>query len=78
MGVSPKKPTAKPATARMSKRTFFVLDWSIAAIWLVIVYATASLALDSGSWWHYGATFVALYFVARSFKLAVTRSHGKH
>ncbi len=77
MGVSPTKPKTKPSNRRMSARAFLVLDWSIAAIWVVIAYATASLALDSGSWWHYGATALALYFIVRSLKIAVSRSHGK-
>jgi hypothetical protein len=72
MGVSPKKTTKK----LVPKRTFLVLDWSILAIWIVIAYATASLALDTGSWWHYGATLIAFYFIVRSFRIALTRSHG--
>jgi membrane protein YdbS with pleckstrin-like domain len=73
MGVSPKKISKKQAS---NKRTFLVLDWSIVVIWIVIAYATASLALDTGSWWHYSATLIALYFIVRSLCIALTRRHG--
>jgi membrane protein YdbS with pleckstrin-like domain len=72
MGVSPKSNSkSKPA-----KQAVLLLDWAVAAIWLVIVYATGSLALDSGSWWHYGATLVALVFLVRSIRIAIMRSYG--
>lgn len=70
MGVSPKK-------QKQTKRTVIVLDWAIAAIWLVIVYATGSLALDSGSWWHYGATAVAVGFTIRALRILIKRRYGR-
>lgn len=74
MGVSPKsKPKSK---SKPVKQTVMLLDWAVAGIWLLVVYAAGSLALDSGSWWHYGATLVALVFLIRSIRIAIMRSYG--
>ena len=70
MGVSPKS-KSKP-----TNRTVLLLDWALAGIWLLVVYAAGSLALDSGSWWHYGAAFIAIAFLVRAIRTAIMRNYG--
>lgn len=43
---------------------------------LLASYALGSKALDSGSWWHYLATAMALYFTIQFAKQALAR-HGR-
>ena len=44
---------------------------AFAAVALLVSYGLASLAIDSGSLWHYAFTFVAVYFAGHFIKLLI-------
>ncbi|TXG78086.1 hypothetical protein E6P97_00440 [Patescibacteria group bacterium] len=71
MGVSPKN-------QKQANRTVFVLNWAAAAAWLLVAYLLGSKALDSGSWWHYGLTLIAVCLFVRAIRIVVMYRHGKH
>lgn len=44
---------------------------ALAGLAVGLTYGFASLAIDSGSLWHYSFTFIALYFAGHYIKLVV-------